>query len=88
MAGIGVKTVIDLREGEGRAKAEERMVRDAGMVYFNLPMTGLTPASEAELLNVLPLMENVTVGPVFAHCLRGADRTGAVIAAYHIEHDQ
>jgi protein-tyrosine phosphatase len=22
------------------------------------------------------------------HCLRGADRTGAVIAAYHISHDK
>jgi protein-tyrosine phosphatase len=33
-------------------------------------------------------LENVTVGPVFVHCFRGADRTGAVIAAYHIEHDQ
>jgi protein-tyrosine phosphatase len=88
LAGIGVKTVIDLREDEGRAKVEERMVRDAGMVYLNVPMTGLTPPSEAELLKVLTVLENVTVGPVFVHCFRGADRTGAVIAAYHIEHDQ
>ena len=25
---------------------------------------------------------------MFVHCQRGADRTGAVIAAYHIDHDQ
>ena len=58
------------------------------MVHFNVPMTGLAPPSEAELLKVLPVLENVSGGPVFVHCLRGADRTGAVIAAYHIEHDQ
>ena len=33
------------------------------------------------------LLEAATAGPVFVHCMRGADRTGAVIAAYRIDHD-
>ena len=87
LASIGVKTVIDLREAGDRANAEERIVKGAGMAYLNVPMTDLTPPTEADLLKILPVLENSTGDPVFVHCLRGADRTGAVIAAYHIDHD-
>ena len=87
LASIGVKTVIDLREGGDRAKEEERIVKEAGMAYINVPMARLTPPTEADLRKILPVLENSTGGPVFVHCKRGADRTGAVIAAYHIDHD-
>ena len=33
------------------------------------------------------MLEDNSAGPVFVHCQRGADRTGAVIASYRIEHD-
>ena len=85
---VGVKTIIDLRESGGRARAEERVVTGDGMRYVNVPMTGLTPPTESEISRILALLEDSTSGPVFVHCLRGADRTGAVIAAYHIDHDQ
>ena len=87
LAGIGVKTVIDLRETGNRTKEEERFVTRAGMVYLNVPMAGFGRPTKAELLKILPSLENAADGPVFVHCRRGADRTGSVIAAYHIEHD-
>jgi len=87
LAGIGVKTVIDLREAGDRAKEEERIVKEAGMAYINVPMARLTPPNEADLRKILPVLEDSTGDPVFVHCKRGADRTGAVIAAYHIDHD-
>lgn len=86
LASVGVKTIIDLREAGKRADAEKLAVTAAGMTYVNVPMTGLTPPTSAELLQILPVLENATA-PVFVHCRRGADRTGAVIAAYHIDHD-
>ena len=87
LAKIGVKTVIDLRgESEGRG-SEESVVTTAGMKYINIPMTGLTPPTEAEINKILGILEDGTTGPVFVHCQRGADRTGAVIASYRIEHD-
>lgn len=88
LASLGVKNILDLREADGRATDEERAVTAAGMKYINVPMTGLTPPTEAEILKILALLEDTTIGPVFVHCKRGADRTGAVIAAYHIEHDK
>jgi protein tyrosine phosphatase (PTP) superfamily phosphohydrolase (DUF442 family) len=88
LAKIGVKTVIDLREADARGTAERKAVTAAGMTYVNVPMTGLTPPSDAEISKILALLEDGNTGAVFVHCKRGADRTGAVIAAYHINHDK
>jgi tyrosine-protein phosphatase SIW14 len=87
LARIGVKTVIDLREADDRSRAEESAVRSAGIKYVNVPMTGLTPPTEAEITRILAILEDASDGPVFVHCKRGADRTGAVIAAYRIDHE-
>ena|SRR5580700_7475251 len=85
---LGVKVVLDLREHDARSLAEERVVTADGMRYVNVPMTGMTPPTEAETSTVLRLLEDPAAGPVFVHCKRGADRTGAVIAAYRIDHDR
>jgi tyrosine-protein phosphatase SIW14 len=87
LARIGVKTVLDLREADERSIEENRVVTAAGMRYVNIPMTGLTPPTEKEVTKILTLLEDDAMGPVFVHCKRGADRTGAVIAAYRIDHD-
>ena len=87
LASTGVNTVIDLRQAGDRAKAEERMVFGSGNDLLNVPMTRLIPPTETQLLKILPVLLNAAGGPVFVHCLRGTDRTGAVIAAYHITHD-
>ena len=84
---LGVKTVIDLREADRRSKDEERFVTSAGMKYVNVPMTGLKAPTDEETSKILAILENQATGPVFVHCKRGADRTGAVIAAYRIDHD-
>ena len=88
LAKLGVKTIVDLREADSRGAAEKQAVTAAGMTYVNVPMTGLTAPTEAEITSILTLLEDATSGPVFVHCKRGADRTGAVIAAYHIDHDK
>jgi len=56
------------------------------MKYANVPMTGLTPPTIAEITRILAIMGGSSDEPVFVHCKRGADRTGAVIAAYHINY--
>jgi protein tyrosine phosphatase (PTP) superfamily phosphohydrolase (DUF442 family) len=88
LAKLGVKTIVDLREAGSRSKAEASFVNSVGMQYINVPMSGFTPPTNAEITKLLSILEDSTKGPVFVHCLRGADRTGAVIAAYHIDHDK
>jgi tyrosine-protein phosphatase SIW14 len=87
LASLGVKTVIDLRESGARSQTEQRIVTAAGMNYLNIPMSGLTPPTAADITKILDLLEHPSAGPAFVHCLHGADRTGAVIAAYRIDHD-
>lgn len=86
LAKIGVKTILDLQEADQRAAEEKGTVNALGMHYVNVPMTGLTPPTQAETGEVLALLEDATGGSVFVHCHRGADRTGAVIAAYRIDY--
>jgi len=87
LAKIGVKTVLDLREDDSRSLAEKEAVTALGMQFVSVPMSGLTPPTGAQITKILSLLEDTNEGPVFVHCRRGADRTGAVIAAYRIDHD-
>jgi tyrosine-protein phosphatase SIW14 len=87
LARMGVKTVLDLRENGDRSYREARVVTALGMRYVNVPMSGLTPPTEGEITKILALLEAGTADIVFVHCMRGADRTGAVIAAYRIDYD-
>jgi tyrosine-protein phosphatase SIW14 len=87
LAKLGVRTVINLRETGARSQQEEKLVTAAGMRYINVPMTGLTPPTDAEIHKILAVLEDRDTGPVFVHCKRGADRTGAVIGAYRVDYD-
>ncbi len=84
IAGMGVKTVIDLRESGSRAEAEKRLVEGDGMRYINIPFSGLSAPSDRQVSEVLAILNNPASGPVFVHCRRGADRTGTVVACYRV----
>jgi uncharacterized protein (TIGR01244 family) len=87
LAKLGVKTVIDLRETDGRSAQEKKAVESAGMRYVNIPMYGMSTPHQADVEKVLALFNDASAGPVFVHCRRGADRTGTVVACYRISHD-
>lgn len=90
LAKLGIRTIVDLRAiGEhAHSQAEEkRIVEAAGMKYVSVPMEGMTKPDTRDVSRVLAILENPSAGPVFVHCQRGADRTGALIACYRIGHD-
>jgi protein-tyrosine phosphatase len=64
------------------------MVEADGMKYVHLPMKGMATPADEEVAKALVLLQDSSAGPVFVHCQRGADRTGAVMAIYRIEHDR
>jgi tyrosine-protein phosphatase SIW14 len=88
LAKLGVKTVIDLRGSEHSMADEKRVVEADGMRYVSIPMRGLHRPTEDQIGAALKVIEDPKSGPVFVHCRRGADRTGAVIACYRITHDK
>lgn len=84
---LGVKTIVNLRDSDDRAGAEEAVALAAGFRYFNLPLGSFhRPSNErvAEILSVINASENQ---PVFVHCNRGADRTGTIVAIYRIANE-
>jgi len=88
LAKLGIRTVVDLREiGEHSQAGEQRAVEAAGMRYISVPMKGMSRPTDPQVSQVIKLLNDKTAGPVFVHCRRGADRTGAVIACYRIGHD-
>jgi tyrosine-protein phosphatase SIW14 len=87
LAKLGVKTVIDLRETDGRSALEKKTVEANGMRYINVPLQGMSAPSPADVEKVLAIFNDSASGPVFVHCRRGADRTGTVVACYRISHD-
>jgi protein tyrosine phosphatase (PTP) superfamily phosphohydrolase (DUF442 family) len=84
----GIETVIDLREPGDRSAQEQKVVTTAGMRYVSVPMYGMSRPSNESVQKALAMLEDSSIGPVFVHCKRGADRTGAVIACYRVEHDR
>lgn len=87
LASLGIKTVVNLRDDDERARAEEREVLAAGMRYFNIPFDGMGKPSDEKVERVLAIINAPENQPVFVHCKRGADRTGTVIACYRISRD-
>src|SRR5271157_4819193 len=56
LAKIGIKTVLDLREDGERSSGEAKLVTSLDMQYVNVPMTGLTPPTQAEITRILALL--------------------------------
>jgi protein tyrosine phosphatase (PTP) superfamily phosphohydrolase (DUF442 family) len=85
LRGLGVKTVIDLRED--RKRDAPAWAQGAGLRYFNLPLEASKPATEAETEEFLKLVNDPANWPVYVHCKGGRHRTGALTAVYRITHD-
>lgn len=84
---LGIKTIINLRDDDERARAEETEAQKAGLRYFNLPLANFGKPDQTTVQRLLNLISAPENQPVFVHCKRGADRTGTIIAIYRIEFD-
>ena len=85
---LGIKTVINLRNDDDRARREEAGARVAGLRYLNFPFERWDRPHDEDIKQALSIIDNPINQPVFVHCRDGADRTGVVIAVYRITHDR
>ena len=86
VARLGVRTIINLRLAADTWRDEETFARAHGLGYFSVPLRGLGAPTDAQVAQVLALIES-SPPPVFVHCEHGADRTGTIIACYRMRHD-
>ena len=87
LAAQGVRTVIDLRApGEDRGYDEARELRQRGMNYLRLPITGAQDLSPANAASLKTLLDASGQG-VLLHCASG-NRAGALLALMAAQQEQ
>ena len=89
---LGIRTIINLREAKDGERLHERaIVESLGMKYVNIPVKDgnfftrsrrIPPEAIRWFFQEIDASDS---GPVFVHCHRGADRTGALVSFYRIE---
>jgi protein tyrosine/serine phosphatase len=80
----GIKTVINLRAEDN---SEAKVVEKLGMHYIQIPVDEVVPWSQippAAIAKYFEIVNNPANYPIFFHCKRGADRTGAMAALYRV----
>lgn len=78
----GIRTVINLRDEYD----EEPIVKELGLKYIHIPMS-VKPWSRISDKNIekyFAILNDPANYPIFIHCRRGADRTGAMVGFYRI----
>ena len=88
---LGIRTVVNLRmPDDARKTNEQQIVEKLGMRYVHVPVedgnffTRSRTIPEIAIREFFAVLEQQESGPVFVHCHRGADRTGALVAFYRI----
>jgi tyrosine-protein phosphatase SIW14 len=86
LAGMGVKTVVNLRSKHDDRKEAEPL----GLHVVSIPISAglrLDPPSEDAVNAFFGVVLDPARRPVFFHCAEGKDRTGTMCALYRIEVD-
>ena len=84
---LGIKTILNLRMTNDVWSAEEAEARANGLIYTNVPMSGISRPTPEQVAKALALIETLP-SPVFVHCRCGCDRAGTIVACYRIKHDR
>ena len=87
LKGMGIKTIINLRDNDDNERKEEALAKAAGIRFVNVPLSNWFSPHNEDIKAVLAEIDRTDGQPVFIHCKRGADRTGTAIAVYRITHD-
>lgn len=82
----GVRTVINLRDQEGKVEDEEREARSLGLGFVNIPLSPHRSIPPAAVRKFLAIVTDPRMQPVFVHCKAGKDRTGAMFAIFRMAH--
>ena len=81
---LGIRLVVNFRNQPDKIDEEEKAVRTHGMRYVSLPWSARRRPSNAQVAQFLQLVRDNPDTKIFVHCQAGADRTGTMVALFHI----
>ena len=81
---LGITTIVDLRGNSGPVARERAQAETLGMRFIDIPVSGWSPPSNAQVAEFLKLFQQDPTQKVFVHCYFGRDRTGVMVAAYRM----
>ncbi len=76
---LGIKTVVSLRS----FSSDRKEIEATGLDYHHIYMKAWHPEQE-DIIKFLRIVTDESRGPILVHCQHGADRTGAMCAAYRV----
>jgi protein tyrosine/serine phosphatase len=76
---LGIKTIVNLRAGH----SDQEILGRAKLSQQRIP-TSAWSVKEEDVVRFLRIVTDKSRLPVFVHCEHGADRTGAMCAAYRV----
>lgn len=79
---LGIKTVVNLRHYHGAT--EEKLCKERGLDYVRVVLESSDAPRDEDVKRFLEIVSDPQRQPVYFHCWRGKDRTGAMCAAYRI----
>ena len=82
--GLGVRTIVDLRDDPEPEEAE--LCKQLGLTYYSFPLTGHEAPDPAAMQKVLDLIGEADA-PIYVHCSGGKHRAGTACAMYRMRVD-
>ena len=79
LTALGVKTVLDLRAGDGDAE----VAGSTALRLLQVPMRAWS-LHDDQVIKALRILADRSNRPILVHCQHGADRTGAILALYRV----
>jgi protein tyrosine/serine phosphatase len=81
---LGVTTIVNLRQTGDGVEWERKLAESLGLHFVNIPVSGWSAPSDAQVAQFLKLFHDAAGQRVFVHCYYGDDRTGTMVATYRI----
>ena len=80
---MGFTSVVDLRGPAEGTASEKEAVENAGLRYFNIPVTGGIPPTDFQIAEFARIVEDANNAPLLIHCA-SANRVGEMWTMYRI----
>lgn len=80
----GVRTIINIENDRKAVEAEAIAAKRLGFNYISIPMSWQEKPTDAQVNEILRLMQDPSVGPTILHCKHGRDRTGLMVGLYRV----